>query len=53
MNFSLVRIDELKEKAKGLNTAVYALDDDSALKIIDGNIEVITEGEWTYLDPIA
>ncbi|MDB5161899.1 MAG: peptidase dipeptidase dipeptidase [Candidatus Saccharibacteria bacterium] len=52
-HFYLVKIDELKEKAKGLNKAVYAIDDNSALKIIDGNVEVISEGEWTLLDPIA
>lgn len=48
--FSTVRIDELKEKVKGLGSPVYALDDDSALKIVDGEVEVISEGEWVLID---
>jgi dipeptidase E len=32
--------------AKEFNVPVYALDDQSALKVIDGKIEVISEGEW-------
>lgn len=49
--FTLAKEDLLKEKAKGLEWPVYALDDDSALKILDGEIEVISEGEWTLIEP--
>lgn len=48
--FTLARVDVLKEKVKGLNKEVYALDDSSALKIVDGDIEVVSEGEWVRLD---
>ncbi|HET9850808.1 MAG TPA: Type 1 glutamine amidotransferase-like domain-containing protein [Candidatus Saccharimonadales bacterium] len=51
--FSMVRKDILEEKVRGLGLRypVYALDDMSALKIVDGNVEVVTEGEWLCLDP--
>lgn len=49
-SFTLVRVDELKKKAKGLGWPVYALDDNSALKIVDGIIEVVSEGEWVLID---
>jgi dipeptidase E len=49
--FTLARIDLLEEKAKGIQWPVYALDDDSALKIVDGKIEVVSEGEWKSINP--
>lgn len=51
--FSMVRRNILEQKVNGLNLSypVYALDDMSALKIVDGKIEVVTEGEWLRLDP--
>lgn len=36
----------LEEIAKEIPEAVYALDDNSALKVADGKITVISEGEW-------
>lgn len=44
--FSTVRKDLLEEKAKELGQKVYALDDQSALQIMDDKITVISEGEW-------
>lgn len=49
--FSTTNVDELKKKAHVLNKRVYALDDDSALKVIDGKLEVVTEGEWVCVEP--
>lgn len=40
------RNEIIAKKAAKLTTKVYALDDDSALKIVNGNIEVISEGDW-------
>lgn len=37
---------EVLESLKDLRVPLYALDDQSALKVIDGEIEVITEGEY-------
>lgn len=36
----------IAKKAAELTSKVYALDDNSALKIVDDKIEVISEGEW-------
>lgn len=49
--FTFARKDILEEKAKGLAWQVYALDDTSALKIVDDTIDVISEGEWISIDP--
>lgn len=38
--------DNYREIAKSLDKTLYAIDDNSALKIIDNNIEVVSEGEW-------
>lgn len=34
------------QAAKDLTEPVYALDDNSALKIVDGKVEVISEGNY-------
>lgn len=49
--FPRVRKEYLEQIQDKLVAPMYALDDMSALKIIDGNIEVITEGEWLKLEP--
>lgn len=41
-----VRNEIIAKKAAKLTDKVYALDDNSALKITDGNIEVVSKGEW-------
>jgi hypothetical protein len=32
---------------------IYAIDDDSALKVVDGKVKVISEGEWLLLNEQA
>jgi dipeptidase E len=51
--FPKIRKDILEEKCRDLDLKypVYALDDMSALKIIDGAVEVISEGEWLKIVP--
>lgn len=44
--FPMVREDILKEQAKELDKPVYAIDDNSAIKVIDDSIEVVSEGKW-------
>ncbi|MEK7554866.1 MAG: Type 1 glutamine amidotransferase-like domain-containing protein [Patescibacteria group bacterium] len=39
----------LREVAKGLNAPLYAIDDQSALKVVDGKVEVVSEGKWLKL----
>jgi len=38
--------------AAGMSGPCYALDDDSAIKVVDGSVEVISEGHWKHY-PIA
>jgi len=39
----------MKKIAEETGKSIYALDDESALKIVDGNIEVVIEGEYLKL----
>jgi dipeptidase E len=32
--------------AAGLSNPAYAIDDDTAIKVTDGAVEVISEGNW-------
>jgi dipeptidase E len=34
--------------AAGIGVPAYAMDDDTALKVVDGSVEVITEGHWKH-----
>lgn len=45
-DFTKVRKDFIGEVVKGISEKVYALDDNSALKVVDGKVEIISEGEW-------
>lgn len=38
--------ENIKEAAKKVSRKVYAMDDNSALKIVDGKIEIISEGKY-------
>jgi dipeptidase E len=44
--FPKIRGDFLEEIARDVKVPLYAIDDDTALKVIDGKVEVITEGNW-------
>lgn len=44
--FKRSRKDVIEGAVKGMTETVYALDDNSALKVVDGAIEVVSEGEW-------
>jgi len=45
-----IRKENIEKLAKNINIPIYALDDNSALKIDNGKIEVISEGEWFILN---
>lgn len=45
-HFKKLRKSNIKEVAKGMKEKVYAMDDHSALKIVDGKVEVVSEGKW-------
>ncbi len=37
--------------AAGLGCPAYAIDDETAIKVLDGSVEVISEGHWKQLRP--
>jgi dipeptidase E len=51
--FPLVTKEKLSQKSKYFNVPIYALDDESALKVVDGKVEVISEGDWLMLNGSA
>ena len=44
--FSKIRADEIKLAATGLGQTIYALDDQSAVLVDNGQIELTSEGVW-------
>ena len=34
---------------RGLSGPAYAIDDETALKVVDGTVEVVSEGHWKLL----
>ncbi|MEU5632299.1 Type 1 glutamine amidotransferase-like domain-containing protein [Streptomyces rishiriensis] len=39
--------------AAGINGSAYAIDSQTALKVTDGDIEVVSEGRWKLLNPAS
>lgn len=48
-DFPNVREEFIREIAKNIKEPIYALDDQSALKVIDNKVEIISEGEYLKL----
>jgi dipeptidase E len=45
---------EAERWAAGLGNPAYAIDDDTAIKVVDGSVEVVSEGHWMpFRDPSA
>jgi dipeptidase E len=42
-----------EEWAAGLSGPAYAVDDETAFKVVDGTVEVVSEGHWNLLNPGA
>ena len=42
--------DFIRKAAQGMTDTIYALDDQSALKVVDGKVEVVSEGKWFALN---
>jgi dipeptidase E len=38
-----------EEWAAGLGNPAYAIDDETAFKVVDGQVEVVSEGRWKFL----
>jgi dipeptidase E len=41
----------MEEWAADLPVPAYAIDDDTAIKVVDGGVEIISEGTWKLLNP--
>lgn len=48
--FKKARKENIEEAVKGITEKIYALDDQSAIKITDGKLEIISEGEYLILN---
>ncbi len=45
---------EIEAWAAGLSVPAYAIDDQTAIKVVDGTVEVVSEGHWKlYPQPDA
>jgi dipeptidase E len=42
---------EAERWAAGLGVPAYAIDDDTAIKVVDGAVEIVSEGHWKLLTP--
>jgi dipeptidase E len=37
--------------AVGIGGPAYAIDDQTAIKVVDGKVEVVSEGQWRHFGP--
>jgi len=49
-DFKKIREINLREAAKELTEAVYAMDDNSAIWVVDGGVEVVSEGKYLIIE---
>ena len=45
-HFPEVNLENMEKMSKEIPTTFYALDDNSAIKVVDGGVSVVSEGEW-------
>jgi dipeptidase E len=43
--------EEIEAWAAELSVPAYVIDDQTAIKVVDGNVDVVTEGHWKLLTP--
>jgi dipeptidase E len=41
----------IEQWASGIPVRTYAIDDETAIKVVDGTVEVVSEGNWKLLNP--
>jgi dipeptidase E len=44
-------VAEIEAWAAGLSVPACALDDQTAIKVVDGDVEVVKEGHWKLFTP--
>jgi dipeptidase E len=42
---------EAEQWAAGISAPAYAMDDETAIKLTDGTVEVVSEGHWRLFPP--
>ena len=42
---------EAERWAAGLSNPAYAIDDDTAIRVVDGAVDVVSEGSWNLFSP--
>ena len=42
-----------EEWAAGISNPAYAIDDETAIKVVDGTVEVVSEGHWRFFPTTA
>ena len=42
---------EAEQWAAGIAGPAYAIDDETAIKVVDGTVEVVSEGHWKLFTP--
>ena len=48
--FKKLRENNIRVVTQGMSERIYALDDQSALKVVDSRVEVISEGNWLKIN---
>ena len=48
--FKNCRKDKIEETASGIVDTIYVVDDQSAVKVVDGKVTVVSEGEWFVIN---
>lgn len=48
--FPHARLDKIEQKAKEVSKPVYAIDDETAIKVDGNKIEVVSEGNWKKIN---
>ncbi|MCG5442391.1 Type 1 glutamine amidotransferase-like domain-containing protein [Micromonospora sp. NIE79] len=46
-----VKLSHVQKWASGIPVPTYAIDDNTAIKVADGTVDVISEGDWRLINP--
>ncbi len=49
--FPQATLERMEQAAAKVDVPLYAFDDQTAIKVVDGEVNVISEGEWKLFEP--
>lgn len=49
-DFPAATLENMEKWAAKVDVPMYAIDDQTAIKVVDGEVEVISEGEWKLFE---